>query len=58
MLVMDISFGDKIMTEITKLEKKAREVKLLHAAYKERQAESNAVLATYKRAVIELEEMV
>jgi hypothetical protein len=36
---------------------KLKEVKTLHAKYRESQADSNAALARYKRAIAEIEEM-
>jgi hypothetical protein len=39
------------------LRNKINEVKILHADYKEAQADSNAALARYKRAIAELESM-
>ena len=45
------------MADLTELQKKVREVKLLHAKYIEAQTESNAALSRYKRAIVELESL-
>ena len=47
---------ERMSTE-AELRKKVKEVKLLHNEYKVAQADSNAALARYKRAQVELEEM-